>query len=107
MEFETNQPAQGSSDVDELARAAARTRINTVMPTHDGVAPEEFSDEQIVTQHTVQPAPANAANDTEYTQGDATASIVEPPNHQTVIMISVSVLLVIFAVLAYVFFVAL
>jgi|GEM_PF-4249568 len=75
MEFGSAPQPQGSPDIDDATRMAASTRLRTLQPTHDAVTPDDLSDDEIITQHMMQPAVANAANDTEYTQGDQSDNI--------------------------------
>lgn len=103
MEFGTSPQAQGSPDIDNAARDAASARVHTVLPTHDAVTPEDLSDEQIITQHLVQPAVANAANDTEYSPGDTTDNILDQSSHRTGLIIALSVVLVAVAAFVAVF----
>lgn len=99
MEFETAPTPQGSSESDDIARDEASARVHTVLPTHDSVAPDDLSDEQVVTQHLVQPAVANAANDTEYSSGDAADAIVAHSSHTTMLVILTVVLILIAAMI--------
>lgn len=105
MDFGTTPAPQGSPDIDDATRLAASTRQRTVMPAHDGVTPDDLGDEQVVTQHLMQPAVANAANDTEYTPGDGSDNMASPRVPRIALMISVSVSLILAALLIYVYLV--
>lgn len=105
MEFGTAPQPQGSPDIDNATRMAASARMHTVTPAHTDVAPDEYSDEQIVTQHMVQPAVANAANDTEYTPNDHAANMAHLQVPRIALMISISISLILAALLVYVFLV--
>jgi len=78
MEFGTTPPTPGSLDIDDATRLAASTRQRILQPAHDSVAPDDLNDDEIVTQHMMQPAVANTTNDTEYTQGDQAENIAPP-----------------------------
>jgi hypothetical protein len=79
------------------------SRQHTVLPAHGDVAPDDLSDEQVITQHLVQPAVPNAANDTEYTSGGGADYIAPQKAPRIALMISISAsLLVLAALLIYV-----
>jgi hypothetical protein len=103
MESGTSPQPQGSPDIDNAARDAASARVHTVLPTHNAVIPEDLSDEQIITQHLVQPAVANAANDTEYLPGDDTDNLLPQSSHRTGLIIALSVILMLLATFVAVF----
>lgn len=94
MESGTATPPLGSPEIDDATRMAASTRMRTLQPTHDAVTPDDLNDEEIVTQHMVQPAVANATNDTEYTEGDDSDNIAphKPPHIALIASISGSLL---------------
>ena len=103
MEFGNPPAPKGSPTIDEATRLAASTRVNMIMPSHNNVIADDLSDSQIVTQHLVQPAVANAANDTESTTGDSASNIAPQKIHIVALTASISVSLALTALLAYVF----
>lgn len=105
MEFGSTQQPQGSPDITDAARMEASSRMHTVLPAHDTVVPDDLSDEQIVTQHMVQPAVANAANDTEYIQDGKDAEFPAQKAYHLALTISISISLILAALLIYVFLV--
>lgn len=103
MEFGTAPQPQGSPEIDDFARREASSRMHTVMPAHESVTPDELTDEQVVTFHAVQPAVANVANDTELTEGDQSVNIVPDKSHRVALTASISISLLLTAVVTYIF----
>jgi hypothetical protein len=66
MEFDTSSPAQASGITDEM-RAAAAARQATIAPLHADVAPDDQSDDRIVSDHIHATPIANIPIDSEST----------------------------------------
>jgi len=77
--------------------------MRTVAPAHTAVKPDDLSEEQAVAQHIAQPAVANAANDTEFTQGDSSQNIATQKAYHVALTIAVSVTSVLAALLIYIY----
>lgn len=103
MEFGSSPQPQGSPDIDDATRLEASTRQRVILPSHDSVAPEDLSDEQIITQHLVQPAVANASNDTEYLDGDQADNIAADKSYHIRLLVSLSVIVLLAAILIFVY----
>lgn len=103
MEFGTTPQPQGSPDIDDATRLAASTRIRTLEPTHNTVTADELSDDEIVTQHLMQPAAASVANDIEFTEGDQAQNIAPDKPHHIALLVIMSSSLVVAALVAYLF----
>lgn len=56
-----------SDEISDAQRLAATTKQVTIDPVHEDVAPDDLPDEQIATQHILQPAIANIPTDSEHT----------------------------------------
>ncbi|MEO5949761.1 MAG: hypothetical protein ABIP74_05130 [Candidatus Saccharimonas sp.] len=106
MEFGTAPPPLGSLDIDDATRLAASTRKRTLQPEHDTVVPDDLNDDEIITQHMMQPAVANVTIDTEYTQGDQSDNIAphKPARIALMAIISGSLLFAALLVSAYLIF---
>jgi hypothetical protein len=104
MEFGANSQA-GSPEISDAQRIEAGSRIHLVEPAHAGITPDDLSDGQVITQHVVRPAVANAANDTEYTPGDDAINMRPAQVPRVILLVSVSISLILAALLIYVFLV--
>ena len=103
MEFGTTPQPSGSPEIDDAARLAASTRNKVIAPTHDAVVPDELSDDEIITQHLMQPAAASVANDIEFTQGDQAQNMAPDKPHHIALTAITSGSLVIIALIAYLY----
>jgi len=77
MDMGTEQAQQPLSDAEIAMRLAAETKQLTINPVTELVRTENFSDAQIVAQHTSGPALANTSIDIEQTQPDTAHSAVD------------------------------
>lgn len=93
MEFDTSSPAQASGISDEM-RAAAAARQATIAPLHADVAPDDQSDDRIVSDHIHATPIANIPIDSESTTAYLTRTAGDRAHHVALtVSITVAVLL--------------
>jgi hypothetical protein len=94
MEFDSNKSGDKSPDISDETRMEASTRQKSVAPIHDDVVADDLPDELIANQHIMQGPLANAANDSEATEGSNSAPLQTHHHHFILVLCGITVAII-------------